>query len=221
MSGTSLALQTIAPADRHYPAALKTCAAFSTAPILFAIGNCELLTLNAIALFCSSQCPSDLVDPTYALAEWLCAAHVPVIGGFHSAIEQACLKILLSGAQPVIHCPARSLHTIRLSAEQQLAISTNRLLLISPFSASHARMTVKLAEKRNEMVATMTHLLFIAAAAPGSKTQALVRRLIQAKKIVCTFNSPPHHLLQEPGIIGLAGNELVEKITSELKISRN
>jgi hypothetical protein len=47
--------QTIPPENPAYPAALKTCAAFKAMPILTAIGNLELLTQNAIALFCSKQ----------------------------------------------------------------------------------------------------------------------------------------------------------------------
>ncbi|OKH20196.1 hypothetical protein NIES593_19535 [Hydrococcus rivularis NIES-593] len=103
-------LQTIAPDHPAYPTALKTWGAFRTAPILNTIGNLEFLTQNTIALFCSKQCPGDLILKTYDLAQSLRDQAIPVMSGFHTPIEQDCLKILLSGTQPIIHCPARSLH---------------------------------------------------------------------------------------------------------------
>ncbi len=207
MSDPALDLQTIAPAAPIYPAALKTCVAFRGMPTLTAIGNLNLLSQNAIALFCSSQCPSDLIGKIYTLAERLRDANRLVIGGFHSAIEQDCLKILLRGRQPIIHCPARSLHKMRLSAEQHQAVDENRLLLISPFRASQHRMTAELAEKRNELVGAIASTIFIAYAAPNGKTQALAQRLVQAQKSVFIGNSPDNSLGQKPGMTGLARDE--------------
>jgi predicted Rossmann fold nucleotide-binding protein DprA/Smf involved in DNA uptake len=127
---------------------------------LSAIGNLSLIQKPAfgsavpevVALFCSIQCPGDLILKTYDLAQALRDAEISVISGFHTPIEQDCLKILLRGTQPIIHCPARSLQKIRLSPEQKQAIGENRLLLISPFSASYPRVTAELAGKRNEML---------------------------------------------------------------------
>jgi predicted Rossmann fold nucleotide-binding protein DprA/Smf involved in DNA uptake len=197
-------LQNIAPNNLAYPTALNACAAFRTAPILAAIGNLELLSQNSIALFCSKQCPGDLILKTYDLALSLRDAEIPVISGFHTPIEQDCLKILLRGTQPIVHCPARSLHKIRLSSEQKQAIVGNRLLIISPFSASYPRVTAELAEKRNEMIGAIADTIFIAYAAPNSKTLAFAQRLLAAGKSVVTFDSSVNPLLQEQGIAGLS-----------------
>jgi hypothetical protein len=51
-------------------------------------------------------------------------------------------------------------------------IDKNRLLLISPFSASYPRATAELAGKRNQMIGAIAHTLFIAYASPNSKTLA-------------------------------------------------
>jgi predicted Rossmann fold nucleotide-binding protein DprA/Smf involved in DNA uptake len=197
MLTTSLNLQTITPNELAYPAALRTYTAFKTAPNLHGIGNLELLSQNAIAFFCSTKCPGDLILKTYDLAQALRDAEIPVISGFHTPIEQDCLKILLRGTQPIIHCPARSLHKIRLSPEQKQAVESNRLLLISPFSASYPRATTELAEKRNEMIGAIAHTLFIAYAAPNSKTLAFAQRLIETGKSVFTFHSSGNSALQE------------------------
>jgi len=211
MHDVDLALQTIAPNNLAYPAALNTCIAFRTAPTLAAIGNLELLSQNSIALFCSIKCPSDLILKTYDLAQALRDAEISVISGFHTPIEQDCLKILLRGTQPIIHCPARSLHKIRLSPEQKQAIGENRLLLISPFSASYPRVTAELAGKRNEMIGAIAHTIFIAYASPNSKTLAFVQRLITAGKSVITFDSSISLLLQAQGIVGLGIDAIVQR----------
>jgi predicted Rossmann fold nucleotide-binding protein DprA/Smf involved in DNA uptake len=160
MHHADLALQTIAPGNLAYPTALNACAAFRTTPILAAIGDLSLLQKPAIALFCSTQCPGDLILKTYDLAQSLREAEIPVISGFHTPIESDCLKILLRGTQPIIHCPARSIHNLRLALEQKQAVDENRLLLISPFSASYSRVTAALAGKRNEMIGAIAHTIF-------------------------------------------------------------
>jgi predicted Rossmann fold nucleotide-binding protein DprA/Smf involved in DNA uptake len=70
-------LKTIVPDDSIYPASLKSCNAFRTPPPLSAIGNLDLLSQNLIALFCSNQCPGDLILKTYDLAQSLRDAQIP------------------------------------------------------------------------------------------------------------------------------------------------
>ncbi|MBD2325991.1 DNA-processing protein DprA [Alkalinema sp. FACHB-956] len=223
MSAPTPNLQTLFPKDATYPIALKTSAAFKTAPPLAAIGNLDLLAQNAtppscsktLALFCSKQCPGDLILKTYDLAQALRDANISVISGFHTPIEQDCLKILLRGIQPIIHCPARSIHQMRLSPAQKQAIGANRLLLISPFSASYPRITAELAAKRNAMIGAIAHIILIAYAAPNSKTLALAQSLIAAGKFVATLASPSNPLLQEQGIVVLdINNEELDFITT-------
>jgi predicted Rossmann fold nucleotide-binding protein DprA/Smf involved in DNA uptake len=210
MSAPTLDLRSITSRDLTYPAPLKICRAFKSAPILNAIGDVNLLQNPEIALFCSKQCPGDLILKTYDLAQSLRDQAIPVISGFHTPIEQDCLKIMLRSIQPIIHCPARSISKIRLSPEQKQAIGENRLLLISPFSASYPRVTAELAGKRNEMIGAIAQTIFIAYAAPNSKTLAFAQRLISAGKSVVTFASPSNPLLQEQGIVGLGIDAIVQ-----------
>ena len=202
-------LQLILPEHPGYPPGLKTCIAFKSAPTLTAIGNLSLLQKPAVALFCSIKCPGDLILKAYDLAQALREAEIPVISGFHTPIEQDCLKILLRGTQPIIHCPARSLHNLRLSSEQTQAVNENCLLLISPFSASYPRVTAELAGKRNAMIGALSHSTFIAYAAANSKTLAFAQSLILAGKSVVTFDSPSNPLLQTQGIVGLGIDAIV------------
>jgi predicted Rossmann fold nucleotide-binding protein DprA/Smf involved in DNA uptake len=165
-------------------------------PTLTAIGNLESLQQPAIALFCSVKCPGDLILQTYDLAQSLRDAQIPVISGFHSPMEKECLRLLMRGTQPIIHCPARSLDTLRLSQDQKAAIAANQLLLLSPFVANQKRATAALADKRNQLVGTIATGVFIAYAAPGGKTEAFTQRLVHQGKPLFTFDSPDTQNLQ-------------------------
>jgi predicted Rossmann fold nucleotide-binding protein DprA/Smf involved in DNA uptake len=211
MSITHPDLQTINPESPAYPIALKTCTAFKKPPTLHAIGNLNLLTQTPIALFCSIKCPGELILKTYDLAQALRDHGIPVISGFHSPIEKDCLKILQRGTQPIIHCPARSIHKTRPSPDQLKAIEDNRLLILSPFSASYPRVTTELALKRNEMIGAIAHTIFIAYAAPNSKTIALAQSLTKIRKAVFTFDSDHTKFLQEQHIIGLDIDTIVQQ----------
>lgn len=185
-----LTLHTLSPQHPAYPASLAKQWAPSDLPTLHAIGNLELLQQPAIALFCSVKCPGDLILKTYDLAQALRDAQVPVISGFHSPMEKECLRLLLRGTQPILHCPARSLHTMRLSQDQKAAIATKQLLLLSPFAAKQKRATAALADKRNQVVGAIARGVFIAYATPGGKTEAFAKYLTQQGKSLFTFESP-------------------------------
>lgn len=180
----------LSPQHPTYPTALAERWAPSDLPTLYAIGNLDLLQQRAIALFCSVKCPGDLILKTYDLAQALRDAQVPVISGFHSPMEKECLRLLLRSSQPVIYCPARGLHTMRLAKDQKAAIAANQLLLLSPFAASQKRATTVLADKRNQLVGAIAKAVFIAYAAPGGKTEAFAQQLVQQGKPLFTFDSP-------------------------------
>ena len=111
---------TLLPGDACYPTGAFSDS--SAPPTIECIGNTALLGEPAIALFCSRQCPGALVNATYDLAQRLRDAGKTVIGGFHSPMEQECLRLLLRGGQPVIICPARAIQDYRLSSEWQAGL---------------------------------------------------------------------------------------------------
>ena len=96
---------------------------------------------------------------------------ITVISGFHSAIEQECLNILLKGSQPIIYCPARSLEGMKIKPDLKTPLEEGRLLILSPFEAKHRRISTSLAETRNYFVAALADSIFVSYAAPESKTQ--------------------------------------------------
>jgi predicted Rossmann fold nucleotide-binding protein DprA/Smf involved in DNA uptake len=151
------------------------------------IGNLNILKSKSVALICSVKCPGNIILQTYDLAQRLRDAGVSVIGGFHSPMEQECFRILLRGKQPVIVCPARGLHGMRIPSEHKQILEEGRLLYLSPFSEKVRRATVDAAQFRNRFVAALADKILVPYAAPGSKTLELCRLLLSWNKSVYTL----------------------------------
>ena len=162
-------------------------------------GNVRLLEERLTALFCSQRCPGDLILKTYDLARAMRDAGVPVIGGFQTPMEKECLRLLLRGSQPVVVCPARGIDNMRVPRDWRAALEEDRLLILSPFPSTRRRPTAELAVQRNNLVADLTAQVFIAHAAPGSKTEAFARKLTTSGKRLLTLYSPANKNLVEMG----------------------
>jgi predicted Rossmann fold nucleotide-binding protein DprA/Smf involved in DNA uptake len=146
------------------------------------LGNINVLNNKKLSLFCSVKCPGNLILQTYDLARNLRQEGTAVISGFHSPMEQECLKILLRGTQPVIVCPARSIYGMRLKKEFKQPLADGRLLLLSPFTKDKHRVTTENAIIRNRFVAAVADSIFVAHAASGSKMEQFYREIIAWRK---------------------------------------
>jgi hypothetical protein len=120
-----------------------------------------------------------------------------LIGGFHSPMEWECLGILLRGRQPVIWVPARSIGGMHLKPQLQPAFAAGRLLILSPFEPKHKRIMVALADARNRFVGALADRVFIAHAAPASRTLALAEALRDCEKPLLTVDDPANEILLE------------------------
>lgn len=162
------------------------------------LGNTRIAEGKRLALFCSKKCPGSLIIHTHDLAHALRDAGITVIGGFHSPVERECLNVLLKGTQPLIICPARSLDGMRVPVEWRAPIEQGRLLLLSPFPKKQRRATADLAQKRNEFVAALADVVYIAYAASGSATELLCKTILSWGKLALTFehseNAPLIHI---------------------------
>lgn len=162
-------------------------------------GERRLLNADLTALFCSRRCPGDLILKSYDVARSLRASGVPVVGGFHTAMEKECLRLLLRGTQPVVVCPARGLGGMRVPRDWWEPLAEGRLLVVSPFSAKVRRPTAALAARRNRLVGELAERVFIAHAAAGGKTETLARELAAEGKPLVTLDSPANANLLEMG----------------------
>jgi predicted Rossmann fold nucleotide-binding protein DprA/Smf involved in DNA uptake len=200
-------LQQLSPQDSAYPEGLRHYVYSKHLPALSAWGDLALLQRKKLALFCSSQCPQSLIEPAQELIKTLQNSEIVVISGFHTPIEQDCLRLLGQTRQLLIHCPARSLEKMQLSTDQEEAIAQNRLLLLSPFPASQGRATAALAHRRNQLVAALADQVLMIHASPGSKTEAIAQQCLNWGKPLLTLEAAENHHLKELGATFYSGKD--------------
>ena len=189
------------------PPSLRSCTELAGTPAVSLVGDPALLDRKPAALFCSIQCPGDLILKSYDLARALRAHPVTFIGGFQSPIEKEFLELLLRQPAPqpgraaplspsVIICPARGLARMRIPRPWRDPFAAGRLLLLSTFPDSIRRPTAAAAAQRNACVAALAHRILILHAAQGGKTETLCRQALAAAKPVYTLPSPHNaHLI--------------------------
>ena len=164
-------------------------------------GNTSILDHPKLALFCSVKCPGKLILDTYDLVQHFREEGITVISGFHSPMEQECLRILLRSKHPVIWCLARGMLK-RIPAKPvdcRTAVAEGRLVIVSPFPDKVRHVTAKTAMIRNRIVADMAAAVVVAHAAPGSKMETLCRDLLAAGKPLYTFDHPANAALIQVG----------------------
>lgn len=183
-----------------YAKTFKHCLDPTSYPAIWAIGNLAILENNLLGFFCSAKCPGNIILKSYDLARALRDAGIAVISGFHSPIEKDSLDLFLRGNQPVVICPARSIAHMRIPSEWKKALDEARLLLLSPFSEKHKRITAQLAKARNLFVGSIGTVFFVPYAEPSGQTEKLCVKLIKAEKRVYTFRSKTNAKMVRLGV---------------------
>lgn len=176
------------------------------------LGNIDILHHKKLSLFCSVKCPGALILQTYDLAQNFRQLGVTVISGFHSPMEQECLKILLRGTQPVIVCPARSIYGMRLKNEFKQPLADGRLLLLSSFSKDKCRVTTETAINRNRFAAAIADSIFVAHAGYGSKMEQLCREILSWRKPLYMLESAANGNLISLGAIPISPESMSQLI---------
>jgi len=192
-----------------WPESLSNIAGGETYNKFWTIGDQCILRLRLLAFFCSMRCPGAVILQVYDLARALRDAGVPVIGGFHSPMEQECLDLLLRGNQPIAICPARSIDRMRIPRPWRHGLAENQLLVISPFEGKYRRPTTALAERRNRFVAAIAAEIFVAHAEPGSKTEQLCQEFLEAGRRVWLLDGSANPQLCERGATPVTVADLV------------
>ena len=199
-------IQRITRKDTNYPTELEQYLKTETPETVWARGSIGLLpgqntTLNGDlwAFFCSSKCPGEIILKAHDLAQKFKEIGVPTIGGYHSPVEQECLRVLLRGSQPILLCPARSIENMRLKSAWKDALTEKRLLILSIFGSHHRRLTAALANQRNAFVAALADKICIAHAAEDSKTLEFAQMVVSWGKPIFTFETPANKALFQLG----------------------
>lgn len=144
---------------------------------VYCIGDSHLIFRPATAFFCSQKCPGDRIIKLYELARQWRNTGEPIISGFHSPMEKEVLDILLKGKQPIIVCPARAIHNMRIPANWKKHIDEGRLLILSLFEEKHKRVTAEHIRIRNRFVAAFADNVFVVHTEPGSSLDTLMTEL--------------------------------------------
>lgn len=184
-----------------YPKAFQKKDFLACYPRIWAIGNLDILDKKLLGFFCSVKCPGNIILKTYDLARALRDTGIAVISGFHSPIEKDCLDILIKGNQPIVICPARSIENMRIPKVWRKALSQDQLLVLSPFEPKYRRLTGRLAEQRNQFVATLANKIFIAHAEQGGGTERFCEEVIRLGKPVYTFDNSGNKNLKQLEIL--------------------
>ncbi|GEM_PF-3730723 len=79
------------------------------------------------------------------------------------------------------------------------AFQDGRLLILSAIKPERRRITAELATKRNLTLATIADLVFVAHAAPSSRTLQLCKNLVQQNKSLLTIDDPANRPLLDMG----------------------
>ena len=173
-------------------------------------GDVSLLQEPLTALLCSNRCPGDLILKTYDLSRAMREAGIPVVGGFQTPMERECLRLLLRGEQPIVVCPARGIEGMRVPRDWRDPLKEGRLLVLSSFPATVRRPTAQSAAQRNDLVANLAQRVFIAHAAPGSKTEAFARKLATSGKPLLTLDSPAN-----ANLVGLGADSSPQRFSTQ------
>lgn len=171
----------IAPSHVCWPSLMAERLGKVVPPVLYAIGNAQILTGRRTALFCSTKCPGDAILAATDTARQVRDSGVTVISGFHSPVEKECLRILLKGRQPIIICPARAIESMRIPTAWRPGLNDGRLLVLSQFNQSPRRPTAESARQRNELVAALADDALVIHATPGGETARIPALLKQWK----------------------------------------
>jgi predicted Rossmann fold nucleotide-binding protein DprA/Smf involved in DNA uptake len=189
----------ITPHSPLYPAGLRQYLKDDAPPEIAFMGLPQILQNKKTAIFCSNKCPASLILQAHDLAKQWVKQNITVVSGFHSPVEQECLKILERGTQPVIICPARSIDNIRIRPYLSRLVEA-RLLMLSPFALKAKRMTSKMAWERNRFVAALADTIFVVYAEPKSKTELLCQEIVGWGKPIYTFAGEHNQKLVALGI---------------------
>ena len=174
----------ISRTEAGYPGALEICLGEEAPERLWWVGDLGLLDGPLVALLCSRVCTGTAATLTYDIVQRLRHTGCTVASGWQSPMEKESLRLLLKSPRPVVAGLARALPGARLGSDWRKAVSAGRMLVLSACPPEVKRVTADTAAARNLMLAALARRVFVAHAAPGGRTETLVKRLADGGKPV-------------------------------------
>lgn len=129
-------------------------------------GNAGLLECPLTAFFASRRCSGRAIRVAMDWAVEQARSKTPLIGGFHSPLEQSVLEVMLAAHAPVVMVIARKLDAASLPAAWREAAQAGAVAVVS-MDDTNQRLTAELAMRRNHWVARHAVHIVIAEVSPG------------------------------------------------------
>ena len=138
------------------------------------VGNMALLDQPLTAFFASRKCSGRAIRAAMDWAVEHARARTPLIGGFHSPLEQSVLEVMLAAHAPMVIVIARKLETAQFPAAWLDAAQAGTVAVVS-MEDTQRRLTTELAMRRNHWIARhAAHIVVAEAASGGSLASCLV-----------------------------------------------
>lgn len=143
--------------------------------VISSIGNKNLLIESLkVGFLCSQAIPAGKIFKTYDWALEERKKGTCIICSNHSQIEKDVFDILLNGNQPLILCIPRGLKK-RWEPKIKESLSTDRILIISPFPESVIRITHHTAQIKNELIFELSDKMFIPHVRQGGMLDRIIK----------------------------------------------
>ena len=127
------------------------------------VGDRGLLELPLTAFFASRRSSGKAIYKAMDWAVEQARNKTPIIGGFHSPLEQSVLKVMLTAHAPVVIVIARKLETARLSAIWCDSVKAGTVTVVS-MEDTVQRLTAERAMRRNHWIAAHATQIVVAEA---------------------------------------------------------
>lgn len=150
---------------------------------LAGLGQQALLAAPLVGFFASRQCPGVAIRAAMDWAVTQAKARQVVVSGFHSALEQSVLEVLLAASAPAVVVLARGATSARFPLAWRGALEEGTLAVVSA-TAGAPRLTSELAAQRNELVASLARCCVVAHAAQGGMLASQVSQWQSAGRSV-------------------------------------
>lgn len=112
-------------------------------------------------------------------------ARTPLVGGFHSPLEQLVLEVMLAAHAPVVMVITRKLEAASLPAAWREAVQAGTIAVVS-MDDTRQRLTAEQSIRRNHWIARHAAHIVVAEAAPdGSLATCLAQWASDGRHMIC------------------------------------
>lgn len=149
------------------------------------VGNMALLDQPLTAFFASRKCTGRAIRAAMDWAVEQARMKTPLIGGFHSPLEQSVLEVMLTAHSPVVIVIARRLTEASLPVAWCDAAQAGTVAVVS-MDDTQQRLTAELAVRRNHWIAHRAARIVVAEAAPdGNLATCMAQWVDEGRQVNC------------------------------------